>query len=1653
LINKKINVLIVEDLPSDAELAQSELMQIFQNSTFLVVYKEKNFIQALAGFKPDIIISDYQMPSFNGLAALKIAQKLSPFIPFIILTGSMNEDTAVVCMKSGADDYVIKEHIKRLGPAALNAIEKKKLELERHQTMEALRESEAKLSILYNNSPDMYASLSPPEANILQCNDTFLKYLGYSKEEVIGTSIFKMYHDDCLEEIKTAFQQFGTTGTIQDKELILRKKDGGKLDVSLNVKPVRDEAGEIIYAISSWRDISERKLAKKALEKSETQFETLVETLPDLIWFKDPNGIYLACNKRFEDFYGATQKEIIGKSDYDFVSKELADFFRANDQLAVKAGTPTVNEEELTFAVDGHKEILETTKTPMLNSDGDLIGVLGIGHDITERVQAEKEKEKLLHDNGERLKEMKLLYQVSKASIQIDKPLDGFLQNTVNNIPQAWQYPEIACARIIVDDKKFITTNFQQTKWSQSTDIKIHGKKTGSIEVFYLKKMPELYEGPFAKEERDLLDSLADHIRNLAERKQASEMLKKSEAQLKTLIETLPDLIWYKDPDGIYLACNKRFEDLYGAKQKEIINKSDYDFVSKELADFFRANDQLAVKAGTPTVNEEELTFAVDGHKEILETTKTPMFNSNGELIGVLGIGHDMTERVQAEKEIKKFKTISDNAVHGNAIADLQGAMIYVNNYMAHIHGYTVEELIGQSLSIFHTKKQLESVQQINKTLVKTGSYSPIEVGHVHKDGREFPMMMSGVVIRNVQDDAEYIAATAIDMSEIKHAEITLKKSEEKYRLLAINSIDVIWQMDLKLNFTYINPSVHKIFGYTPEEWMGSNLSQHSSRKEFIKMARHALKLRKNYKNTNYIIFESQMLKKNGEEIPIEIIGRLLLNERGLPVGLQGSTRDISERKQAEQALIQSATDYRGLFESAHDAYLIFSPENETVLEANQRACEMYGFKRSELIGMSLIKISKDINRGEKYIAKTLRDGSCADFETTHYRKDGTEFTLEAKATVVNYKGKQAILSIGRDITERKIVDEALRKSEKQNRSITQAAADAIISIDSDGIVLSWNKSAEKTFGYSSTEMINANLSKIIPTQYRVGHKNGIGRLANKGKEKLIGKLIEITAIRKNGTEFPIELSLSSWEENNQKYFTGIIRETTERKKINEELRKLNSAVEQSTSSIVITDLNGTIEYVNPCFCQLTGYSKEEALGQNPRLLKSGQTNPQSFVEMWETLSAGLEWRGEFINRKKNGDLFWEAVSISPIKDKKEEITHFLGIKQDITEQKKLQDQFRQSQKMEAVGKLAGGVAHDFNNLLTVINGYTDMLLAPLHHDDPSLKKLQQIKKSGKRAAALTNQLLAFSRKQVLKPEILDINGLLSDLEKMLKRLINENIYLETLYEHDSFSIEADAGQIEQIIINLAVNARDAMPNGGTLTIETQNIQLDETLVKQSESIPKGPYVSIIVSDTGIGMDRTTQSQIFEPFFTTKEEGRGTGLGLSTVYGIVKQSGGHIWVNSEPGKGTIFSIYFPAVKKSVDTAANEAETNGLVNGNETILLVEDEKEVRLLAELSLQSLGYHVITAIDGAEGLKKARLHQDIDLILTDVVMPNMSGRQMVDEIDDLHPNAKICYMTGYTDDALVHHGVLEKDVQLMQKPFSLNELAKKVRETLDVG
>lgn len=605
----------------------------------------------------------------------------------------------------------------------------------------------------------------------------------------------------------------------------------------------------------------------------------------------------------------------------------------------------------------------------------------------------------------------------------------------------------------------------------------------------------------------------------------------------------------------------------------------------------------------------------------------------------------------------------------------------------------------------------------------------------------------------------------------------------------------------------------------------------------------------------------------------------------------------------------------------------------------------------------------------------------------------------------------------------------------------------------SDGLFIDANEAFLRTVGYSRQELIGSTSAelRLLPESFdrsqMIAHVRATGSIRQ--------QVLNSKTLR--GHAIALELSAELIDFNGIECLLCLTQDITERRRAEERLRLQQRAIDAASEGILIADAQHAdlpLVFVNRAFEQVTGYHASEVLGRNCRFLQGPDTDPHVVAELRAALVEGRPVTAEILNYRKDGEPFWNLLSITPVRDADGRITHFVGVQRDVTERKLFAEQLRQSQKMEAIGRLAGGVAHDFNNILTIMLGNTEIALEDLQEARDCRPLLQEVMQAGQRAAGLTRQLLAFSRRQVFEPRVLDLNVVVRDAERLLRRLIGEDIMLSTALEANLRPLLADPVQLEQILLNLTVNARDAMPRGGRLVLETRNIDLEPTHRLTDGKIRPGPYVLLAVSDTGHGMDEQTRSRIFEPFFTTKERGRGTGMGLSTVYGIVQQSQGYVWVESEVGEGTTFSIYLPAHTAGGAPGPRAAARPASQGGTETLLLVEDEAAVRFIAKRMLEGQGYRVLEASRGGEALEiAAQVAGPIDLLITDVIMPEMSGRQLAEQLLATRPQTRVLYVSGYTDNEISQHGVLAPNVAFLQKPFSNESLAAKVRQLLDAA
>ena len=760
----------------------------------------------------------------------------------------------------------------------------------------------------------------------------------------------------------------------------------------------------------------------------------------------------------------------------------------------------------------------------------------------------------------------------------------------------------------------------------------------------------------------------------------------------------------------------------------------------------------------------------------------------------------------------------------------------------------------------------------------------------------------------------------------------------------------------------------------------------------------------------------------------------------------------ISERKQAEEETKLANSELNQIFNTAADGMRLVD-KDFNVLRINETFSALTGVNRDEAIG----KKCHDVFSGpvcftpDCPLTKILGGEKRIEYEVEKERRDGIK--IPCIVTSTPFRGPDGrligIVEDFKDITTHKQAEVAVRESEEKFRSISASAQDCILMIDNEGNISYWNEAAERIFGYSKEEAIGKEAHVLLgPERYLEAYRKGFSTFRETGQGPAVGKTLEFSARRKDGAEFPVELSVSAVKVQDKWHSIGIVRDVTKRKHAEQEVQSLKQQMEfilgATKTGLDIIDSEFNMRYIDPEWQKIYG----DPTGRKCYEYYMGRSDMCPGCGIPKALETKTITVTEEVLVKEGN----RPIQVTTIPFQNAEGEWLVAeVNVDITERKKLEEQLIQAQKMEALGQLAGGIAHDFNNILTAIIGFATLLKMEMSADDPLRTNVTQILNASERAANLTQALLAFGRKQLINPEPVNLNEIIVALEKLLSRIIGEDIELSTVLTEEVITVLADITQIEQVLMNFATNARDAMPDGGRLTIRTEVIQFDHEYVKAHGYGKPGPYALISVEDTGEGMDVETRERIFEPFYTTKETGKGTGLGLSMVYGSIKQHDGYINVYSEPGKGTTFRIYLPLIKSKPEKE-KPADISTMKRGTETVLVAEDDVQVRDLIKSVLEGSGYQVMVAEDGEEALRVFNKNNDkIQLLILDVIMPKKNGKEVYDEIKKTRPDIKAVFTSGYNAEVIHKKWVLEKGLGFVTKPSSPQKLLKKVREVLD--
>ncbi|SFJ42900.1 PAS domain S-box protein [Planctomicrobium piriforme] len=869
------------------------------------------------------------------------------------------------------------------------------------------------------------------------------------------------------------------------------------------------------------------------------------------------------------------------------------------------------------------------------------------------------------------------------------------------------------------------------------------------------------------------------------------------------------------------------------------------------------------------------------------------------------------------------------------------------------------------------------------------------------------------------------------------------------------SSSDGIVGLELDGTITSWNPAAEQISGWSAAEMVGTNLYQVTP-EHVTALLRQALeRIRTGQKVES---FETTPLRKDGTQFTISLLVSPVLNEDHVVVGAAIVGRDFTEHHRQQSALQQGEVRYRTLIEAISEIVWTAPASGEVTdgllglpgwgVFTGQSAAEINGWGWLEAVH------PEDREHTAKVWSAAIAQGGIYRVEHRLRRRDGVYRNTAVRGVPVLDNDGAILEWIGvhTDITEQKEVEQSLRNSEERFRTFMDNSPALAWVADVSGRVLYANATYRQSLQLPVSDPVGQSIFGLFPKEIAQIHLQSTLEVA---ASKRIVEVIE-PGIRADGSQGEFLVYKFPIPHDGEEAAVGAMAiDVTGRNRAQKALLLRDRAIGATTQGILITDPtldDNPIIYASPGFTRLTGYSADEAFGRNCRFLQGADTDPKSVNRLRKAVRAGEACHVEMVNYKKDGKSFWNELTITPLRDAEGQLTHFVGVQTDVTERRRMADQLREAQKMEAIGQLAGGVAHDFNNFLTVINGYSDLLLQRLFPDDPHREMVMQIRRAGEHSAHLTDQLLALGRKQMVAPRVVDVNRIVREGVRMLRGVLGEDIELKVHLASDLWPVWVDPGLLQQVLMNLAVNARDAMLVGGLLTIETSNLQLDEAFVRDHPESQLGKHVLLSVTDTGMGMSTETLQRVFEPFFTTKPPGKGTGLGLSVVHGIVRQAHGHVEIESSVGHGATVRIYFPSSQHAVDEHDYPIIPAVEIRGVETVLLVEDEPGVRALSQHILTSHGFQVLTASNGQEAIAVAAKYPGrIDLLVTDVVMPELGGGKLAEQLHRQRPEIRVLFTSGYADDAVVRHGVLHELVSFLPKPFTPLALALKAREVLD--
>jgi two-component system, cell cycle sensor histidine kinase and response regulator CckA len=1184
-------------------------------------------------------------------------------------------------------------------------------------------------------------------------------------------------------------------------------------------------------------------------------------------------------------------------------------------------------------------------------------------------------------------------------------------------------------------------------------------------------------------------------MQDVTERKMAEDRLRESQQQYRMLAQNISDVIWAMDMNLNLTYVSPSVERMHGWGAEEwlsfhpgeYLTPHSLELVSKMLAEELALQESPAADPNRVRTLELEQ-YRKDGTTFWTEVSARFLYDERQSPVGIIGATRDISERKRSEEELKQEREFTDAVIRSVPgllyLYDETGRMVRWNKQHEEFTGYSAEEMRGMHVLDWFGKHEPDTShigQRVQDVMTK--GRGEAEANLITKDGRAVPFYFTGVKLTIA--GKPYFTGIGIDITERKRAEEELKKSRAMISYILDSVPQSIFWKDRNSVYLGCNEVFARAVGLqSPNDIVGkTDYDLPWPRKEADAYRADDREVMTLNQAKRHIVEPLQ--QSDGARLWIDTTKIPLTEETGSVYGVLGVYEDITERKKTEDAIKSIVEGVSGeigekFFESSVTHFAkILNADFTLIGEISYRdegamvrtvafssGGELQDNYEYDLKGAPCEEVTKrGICSYPRGVAGLFPQDHALERKNIEayvgvclYNSRGIPIGIMAAMylqPLENVEFAEAVLRIFASRAaaeiERNRAEEALRDSEATLRTLLQAAPIGIGQVTADR-TLGWTNQLLCTMVEYSREELAGQSARILYDSdeefLRVGRekhpdviRNGTGS-------------VETRFQRKDGSVFDVLLSSSSvfpGDLSHGMVFTAM--DITERKRSEQQLKRLGAAVESAGETIVVTDSEGSIIYVNPTFEEITGYSRQEALGKNPRILKSGKHDRTFYRDMWDTLLDGQVWRGRFTNRRKDGTLYEETATISPIKDKSGRIVNYVAVKRDVTGEAMLQKQLLHAQKMEAIGTLAGGMAHDFNNLLQAILGYSDLLLMKKEPGDPDRKRLEVIQHAARDGADLVSRILTFSRKVESRTRPIDLNEEIRKAQELLRRTVPRMIEIKLVLAENLQIIDADPAQVEQVLLNLAINAQHAMPDGGQLLIATSNVSLSDDYLRTHLRTRPGHYVLLTVSDTGEGMEPDVLDRIFEPFFTTKTNGEGTGLGLSMVHGIVSQHGGYIRCYSEPGSGTSFKIYFPvSAGELISDLALTREMPAF--GTETVLLVDDDDRIREMGRQMIEMGGYKVIVARSAEEALEIfGGQRKDISLIILDLIMPGIGGARCLEELLRIDPDVRVLVASGYPSNALAHDQMGKGARGFVSKPYDAKDILAAIRKVLDRG